>query len=250
MAKNQSNGQIKVGWILDSALVEKRFPLATTLNASALDLSAAIAWQDYGVGASDSGDLDDRSLVDLGNAVSRGAASYSATLSMFRDRFNADLTSIYVQAFQAFRVERTLGFLVVRVNKDARLPWAAGDEISIYKLIADTVADDTEGEDSTKFTVTFMPQGLLYVHTMVGDAGVITGVTATMAKTLTAGPYQLQPVLAEASIVSRATYTTSDATKATVSVGGTVTPVAAGSATITVKYGAAPASVAQALTIT
>lgn len=249
MAKNPSNGNVKVGWILDSALPLKRHPLAATLNTSALDLSSAIAWQDFELGADDSEDVDDRSLVDLGNAVSRGAASYGATLSMFRDLFSTDLTSPYVKAFQAFRVERTIGWLVLRVNKDASLPWAAGDEISLFKLIADTIADDTADSDSTKFTVTFLPQGSLWVHTQLGGAGVITGVPTTLAKTVLSGPYQLAPVVAGASIVSRATYVSSDPTKATVSVGGTVVPLAAGSPTITVSWGAATAAVVQTLTI-
>lgn len=250
MSKNSSNGNVKVGWILDSALAIKRFPLATTLNTSALDLTSAVAWADYELGASDSGDVDDRALNDLGNAVSRGAASYGATLSMFRDLYSTDNTSPYVKAFEAFRVERTLGWLVLRVNKDASLPWAAGDEISLFKLIADTVADDTEGEDSTKFTVTFLPQGMLYVHSMVGGAGVISGVPTTIAKTVAGGAYALAPVVAGASVVSRATYTTSDPTKATVSAGGVVTPLAAGTVSITVTWGAATAPVVQAVTIT
>ena len=249
MAKSESNGNIRVSWILDSALALKQFPLAATLNG-ALDLTDAIAWQDFEVGASDSADEDDRSLRDLGNAVSRGAASYAATLAMFRDKFSTDVTSAYVQAFEAFRVERTLGWLVIRVNKDSLLPFAAGDEISLYKLIADTVSNDTEGSDSTKFVVKFLPQGNLYVHTIVGAAGVISGIAATRAATVAAGPYQLAPVLAGASIVSRAVYSSSDPTKAKVSNGGTVTPIAAGEVTITVSHGAATAAIPQVLTIT
>lgn len=252
MSKNQSAGNVKVGWILASALTETTFPLATTLNTSALDLTAAIAWSDYELAAGDSGDVDDRSLQDLGNAVSRGNASYGATLSMFRDKFNAASDSIYVSAFQAFRVERTLGWLVLRVNKDSRLAWAAGDEVSLFKLIADTVADSTEGEESTKFTVSFMQQGDLKVHTQIGAAGVITGVAATQSRSVASGPYQLQPVAGGASIVSRATYTSSAPTRASVSVGGTVTPLIADVAavTITVSWGAATAAVTHALTVT
>jgi hypothetical protein len=249
MGKNQSNGNVKVAWILDSALPLKQFPLATTLNTSSLDLSEAIAWQDYAVGADNSADVEDRSIVDLGNAVSRGAASYAATLSMFRDLHSIDVSSIYVQAFEAFRVERTLGWLVVRVNKPATEPWAAGDEISLFKLLADTIADTTEGDSSTKFTVTFLPQGTLYVHTMVGGAGVITGVPTTLAKTVAGGAFQLLPILAGSSIVSRAEYSSSDTTKAQVSLGGTVTPVATGTSTITTSFGAGTAPISTVLTI-
>lgn len=250
MAKNPSSGNVKVAWILDSALPIKDFPLATTISGSGLDLTAAIAWQNFKLGSQGSNDIQDRSLADLGNAISRGAAKYGATLAMFRDQNNDDNTSVYQQAFEAFRVINTLGWLVQRVNKPAATPWAAGDEVSLYKLLANTVADTTAGENSTKFEVTFLSQGDLHVHTMLGGAGTITGIAATASKTVASGPYQLQPILAGASIVSRAQYSTSDRSVATVSNGGTVVPIKAGSATITVSYGAASASVVHALTLT
>lgn len=252
MAKNPSNGNVKVGWILDSALTEKTFPLATTISSSALDLSAAISWKNYKVGADNSADIDDRALTDLGNAVTAGAAKYGAALSFFRDSDNTDTTSIYQQAFEAFRSQTsTLGWLVVRVNKAASLPWAAGDEVSLYKLLADTQADETSGEESTKFTVTFLAQGDLKVHTMLGGAGVITGIAATATPSIADGPFQLQPIAGGASIVSRATYASSDLSVATVSKGGTVTlhGSASDTATITVSYGATTAPVVQALTL-
>lgn len=250
MSKNQSNGNTKVGWILDSALTNKQFPVVTELTASALDLSAAIAWKNYKVGADVSADIQDRSLVDLGSAVSRGAAKYGATIGMFRDLNNTNNASVYVQAFQAFRTKGVIGWLVVRVNKAATLPWAVGDEVSLYKLMVDTTENSRAGEDSTKFIVTFLSQGALFAHSMVGGAGAISGVPTTLAKTVAGGPFQLQPVVAGASIVSRATYSSSDTTLATVSTGGTVTPIAAGSPVITTSYGAATASITTTVTLT
>jgi len=248
MSKNESNGSIKVGWILDSALPSPQFASAAVLN-SALDLTDATAWQDFEVGPSDSADKDDRSLKDLGNAVSRGAASYSATLSMFRDRNSDDATSTYVQAFEAFRVMRTLGWLIVRVNQSNATDFQDGDTLSLYKLIADTVADDSEGDDSTKFTVNFLPQGLLHFHTQVGTAGTITGVAATVAGTI-GEVAQLEPVCGDSSIVSRAKYVSADKAIATVSAGGTVKYVSAGTVDVTVSYGSAAAAIVQAVTIT
>jgi len=40
---------------------------------------------------------------------------------------------------------------------------ASADKVSVFKVIADAVMDDTEGEDSVKFMVKFQPQGLLGV---------------------------------------------------------------------------------------
>jgi hypothetical protein len=36
--------------------------------------------------------------------------------------------------------------------------------VSVFKFIADAFADNTEGEDSVKYMVNFMPQGRLGVH--------------------------------------------------------------------------------------
>lgn len=249
MAKNPSNGNVKVAWILDSALTEKEFPLAATI-AGALELTDAISWKNFKLGADTSADIDDRSLLDLGNAVSRGAAKYGANLSFFRDQNSTDITSSYRNAFEAFRTRQTIGWLIVRVNKVASLPWAAGDEVSLYRLMANTTSDTTAGEETSKFVVDFLAQGALHVHTMLGGAGAITGVPTTLAKTVAGGPFQLQPVLAGASIVSRAKYVSSDLTMATVSRGGTVVPIAPGSPTISVSYGAATAPVVCTVTLT
>jgi len=245
--KNSSNGAVKVAWILDADMLNPEFPSAAVLNA-ALDLSPAIAWQDYEVGPSDSADIDDRSLISLGNEISRGAASYGATLSMFRDKDNKDATSTYVKAFEKFRVERSIGWLVTRVNSANNTVFANGDEISVYKLIADTTADATEGDSSTKFTVQFLPQAVLHFHTQVGTTGTMTGVTATKSATV-GTPYQLAPIAGGASIMSRATYKSSAPLIAAVSVGGTVSPLTVGSATITVSYGATSANITQAVTV-
>ena len=250
MSKNQSNGNLKVGWILDASLTTKPFPTAANLTANAFDMSQAISWLNFKVGATKSADIQDRALTDVGNAISRGAAAYAGNITFFREKFNTDTTSVYQQAFQAFRSMRTLGWIVLRENKVSSLPWTAGDEISMFKFIADVVIDETVGDNSTKFTVNFMPQASLFVHTMVGAAGVMTGVPSTLSKTVAGGAFQLQPIVGGASVVSRATYTTSDPTKATVSVGGTVTPIAAGSPIITVTYGAATAAVPCTLTLT
>lgn len=249
MAKNPSNGNVKVAWILDSALTEKEFPLAATITG-ALELTDAISWKNFKIGADESADIDDRSLLDLGNAVSRGAAKYGANLSFFRDQNSTDITSSYRNAFEAFRVKQTIGWLIVRVGKSAALPWAAGDEVSLYKLMANTTSDTTDGEETTKMVVDFLANGSIHVHTMLGGAGTITGVPTTLSKTVAAGPFQLQPILAGASIVSRAKYVSSDLTLAKVSRGGTVTPIGAGSPTISVSYGAATSPVVVTLTLT
>lgn len=239
MAKQQSNGFVRVVWVPTAGVVNPQFPTVAELNAG-VDLSAAIAWEDYEIGMQGSDDIEDRAITDLGNAISRGTANYGATLDFFRDKNNTDATSIYRTAFETFRTNRVSGYLITRVSeKVATAAWAAGDNISVFKLMAVTSVDVTSGDTSTKFQVNFLPQGVAHPYTMVAGAGAIT-VAATLSVAVGASRL-LTPTLASKSIRSRATYTSADTTKATVSNHGVVTGVAstgAGTVTITTSYGA------------
>lgn len=248
MAKQSANGYVKVAWALEADIADPEFPTATELNA-ALDLSSAISWEDYALGSTGSDDIEDRALTDLGSAVSRGSANFEAVLDFFRDKNNQSASSVYVDAFEAFRTADVVGYLVTRLaEKPATDAFAAGDTISVYKVIISYSADLTSGDNSTKFQVNFLSQGLLHTHTAVASGTAIAGVPAT--DTLAAGEHLvLNPTLNGKSIRSRATYTSSDETKATVSSAGVVTAVATGSATITASYGASATPDVLTLTI-
>lgn len=257
MAKITSNEYVKVAWVLDANMTptQAQAPTDTILNAgTTVQLSPAIAWQDFALGATDSDDVEDRGITDSGNAVTRGFANFEATLSFFRDKNASDTNSDYVKAWATFKTPRTYGYLVMRVaEKKWDQAWAAGDRVSVFRFVADTVVDDATGDDSVKFTVNFLPQGLLYPYTVVRDgtsAAAITGIATTKSQTVVAGPYALVPLLSSKDIRAVATYTSSDTTKATVSTGGVVKPLAAGSVTISVNHPAATAAVTQTLTLT
>lgn len=252
MAKITSNEYVKVAWVLDANMTPAQAanPTATILNAvTTVQLSPAIAWQDFALGATDSDDVEDRGITDPGNAVTRGFANFEATLSFFRDANPGDTTSDFVKAWQTFKVPRTYGYLVIRVaEKKWDQPWAAGDRVSVFRFVADAVVDDTEGDDSVKFTVNFLPQGLLYPYTMVSGAGTITGVAASNTLTV-GGSKALAPILSTRSIRSTATYSSSAPGVVRVSNNGIITGITAGTATITVSHGAATAPVTQSVTV-
>lgn len=257
MAKVTSNEHVKVAWILDANMSTSQAaaPTDTILNAgTTVQLTNAIAWQDFALGATDSDDVEDRGIADPGNAVTRGFANFEGTLSFFRDANPGDASSDYVKAFETFKVPRTYGYLVIRVaDAKGNVTWTKGDRVSVFRFVADIVTDDTEGDDSVKFTVHFLPQGILYPYTMVkGGASpdAILGIPTTDSKTVAGGPYVLNPTLSGRDIRATATYTSSDTTKARVTANGVVVPVAAGSVTITVSHPAAAATVSQTLTLT
>lgn len=254
MAKITSNEYVKVAWVLDANMTASQAaaPSDTILNAgTTLQLSPAIAWQDFTLGATDSDDVDDRGLTDPGNAVTRGFANFEATLSFFRSADPNDMTSDYVKAWNAFKVPRTYGYLVMRVaEKKWSDPWAPGDRISVFRMVADIVVDDTEGDDSVKFTVNFLPQGVLHTYTQVADDPK-SALAAPATLSLTAGQSQVLAVTLDGGDV-RATsdYVSADSSIASVSPNGVVTGVALGGpVNISVTHPGATAAVTVAVTV-
>jgi len=255
MAKITSNEYTKVAWVLDSAMTtaQAAAPSVTILNgAGTVDLSPAVAWQDWSLGASDSDDVEDRGITDPGNAVTRGFANFEATLSFFRDANPNDTTSDYVKAFQTFRTPRTYGYLVLRVaDKHWSAPFAAGDRVSVFRFVADAIVDDTEGDDSVKFTVNFLPQGVMHTYTVVAAAtpAALTGVATT--QTLTVGQVKtIVPTLSGTDVRATSKYSSSDTTKVTVSQSGVIKGIAAGTSTVSVTHPGATAPVTQTVTVT
>ena len=254
MAKITSNEYVKVAWIPDAYMTaqQSKAPTVAILNAvTTVQLSPAIAWQDFALGATDSDDVEDRGITDPGNAVTRGFANFEATISFFRDKNPDDTASDYNIAWDTFKTPRTYGYLVMRVaEKRWDEPWAAGDRVSVFKFVADVITDDTEGDDSVKFTVNFLQQGILYPYTVVkaDTPAAILGVPTTDAATV--GDVDLLlPTLSGKDIRAVSTYTSSNTNVATVSANGVRTAISAGSATITVTNPGATAVVSQVLTV-
>lgn len=250
--KVQSNGNITVTWVPAAGIADYRSPTPTELNAG-IDLTDAIAWDGFELGASDSNDVDDRSLRDLGNAVTRGFQQFAATIPFFRDSNPLDTTSDYTKAFQLFREPRVYGYLVTRVLQvpaSTATPYAAGQWISVFKFVGDYVADDTEGEDSYKFTVGFLPQGEVSVYTLVKTATpvVIAPTTLTLASAGAKG--LLTATLSGKSITQGATWTSSAPNIAKVTPNGVVIRVSAGTATISASHPAASAAGTATITLT
>ncbi len=229
-------GRLNVVWIPAGGIVDINAPTAAEI-AAGVALSDAIAWENYELAASESDAVDDRSILDKGNATSRGAAQFGGTLSFFRPSSPTDMTHAYSKAFAAFRTPRAYGYLVTRVLQNVEgqhSTFVTGDDISVFYMVADTFIDDTEGDDSVKYTVNFQPQGQLRVYGKVAG-----GTISSLPATLTLAVAALGKVVARVggdNISAGATWTTSDPTKASVNTHGIVKAVASGTATITATY--------------
>jgi hypothetical protein len=170
--KLQSNGNLSVYWVPTSEVADETAFLEGPTDAqinSGVDLTAAIAFDGYNLGASESNKIDDKGIADKSNAQSRGFAQFSGSLTFFRGVVS-ETTGAYADAFDTFKGAtdaRVDGFLVTRIGLPSATAIAASQKVSVYKFIADSVMDNTEGEDSVKFMVNFQPQGQLAVNVAV-----------------------------------------------------------------------------------
>jgi hypothetical protein len=170
--KSQANGKVKVWWVPSSEIsgTEDAFiaaPDVSDITAGGLDLTAAIAWDGYELGATDSNKIDDRGIIDEGAVQERGFAQFTGSLTFFRG-ITSETTGAYYEAYEAFKSAtdgtRPQGYLVTRVGVAGSTALAAGQKLNVFKFIADAFMDNTEGEDSVKFMVNFAPQGKLAVN--------------------------------------------------------------------------------------
>ena len=250
--KFTSNGNTTVWLIPATGIADYRSPTPAEINAG-LDVTPAIAWEGTTFPtASDSEDMDDRSLRDKGNATTRGAASYEAVLNLFYPKDLQDTTSDYGKAYQMLRVPRVPVYVVTRVgqspegkHKDA----AAGEWISVYRFVSDGWTDDFEGDDSNKYAIGMLTQGEVAVYTQVKNASpvMVTPATATVG---VGGHAILRATLGGKRATQVVEWVSSNPSVATVSPNGVVTGVKAGSATVTASHPAASAaSTATAITV-
>lgn len=240
MSKITSNGNVKVVWILDADLTDPQAPDVAELNDDGLDISAAIAFDGYEAGATDSDDIEDRALTDIGNAVTRGFSNYAASLPIFVDANAADTNSIYNDALDAFKVGLVNGYLITRVAKAASLPFAAGDRITVMKFQNGVPASDASG-DTVKYVVDFLPQGQIVPNTLPANAAPVIALPAT--DTIATGEHTAITVtLGGVNVTHSCTYSSADTTKVSVSNLGVVSWVSAGGPTlVTVSHPSANA---------
>lgn len=240
----QSNGNINVYLVPASGVADYRSPTAAEI-AAGINLSEAIAWDGFELTASDSNDVDDRGLMDAGNAVTRGFQQFAASIPFFYPKDLNDPTDPATIAFEALaRQTRQTWYLITKVLQGTTgtpTPAVAGEWVSVYKFMSDYTSDDTEGEDSYKFTIGFLPQGQVKVYTQVKTALPVVVAPATLAVDVDEAAIATA-TLGGKSITQGATWTSSDPSVARVTPNGVVVGVSAGTATISASHPAATAA--------
>ena len=250
------NKNIDLWWIDEGDYLDADSPTADEINEDGIRLTPAVAWDGTSFPAASDSDSDaDLGLWDDANATSRGAMQFEASVNYFFPKDLLDNVSDYGKVYQHFRKLGLRGILVTRISQltatGTVTPAAAGQWISVYKSITDGYQIDIEGDDSYKYTVNYLPQGLVKVNTQVKNAGPITITRVSTAGSVAVG----------AKVVLRATlgghyatqvvdWRSSNSAVASVSPNGVVTAVSTGSANITAVHPAATgATVAHAVTV-
>lgn len=243
-------GRVSVWWIPAGGIANINAPTAAEINAG-VPLSDAIAWENYELAASESDAVDDRSLMDKGNATSRGAAQFGGTLSFFRPSDPTDMTHPYSKAFAAYRTPRAYGYLVTRIlqnTEGVQNVATTGQDVSVFYFVADTFIDDTEGDDSVKFTVNFQPQGMLSVYTKV--AGGTISVNPTTLSVAVDAVGKIRALVGGRDVSAGARWTTADPEVAAVNTHGVIRGVAVGATTVTATYPGTTGTASVAVTVT
>jgi len=248
-----SNGNTTVWLVLANGIADYKAPTAEEINAG-LDVTGAIAWDGTTFpAATDSDDQDDRSLLDKGNATTRGTAQYEATLAFFYPKDNKDTESLYGKAYNMLRVPRVPLYVVTRVLQGVEgqhTDAVAGQWVSVYRFLSDGWSDNIEGDTAKKYEVSMLTQGDVAIYTQVKNATAITVENKSATETLSVGDHAvLTATMGGKNATHVVDWKSSDSSIATVSPNGVVTAVAAGTADITASHAAAETSTALTITV-
>jgi hypothetical protein len=226
-------------------------PTVAELNA-ATNITTSIAWENFSFGSQASNQQSDPSLGDVGNTQTRGFAQFGGSVSFFYPFDYTDSSNPLLTTFNLLDAPRTLGYLIFRVDglkttasaPDKNKVAATGDFVSIYKVLSDGWVDVNTGESNFKYTITFQPQGDLWINTSVNTTVTVTTPVAIGATAYTAGgKTPLGTYITGRQLASVASFwngypgwfnwTSSNPAVASVDKNGVLRGVAAGSANIT-----------------
>lgn len=250
---NPSNPNVTVYWYPSNGFANFASPTVTELNAG-LNLSKATAWNNYSFKVSPSTTTNDPSLADIANVTDRGAVQYGGNMSFYYPGPGTISTDSYQMVYAALSQPRTVGYLVTRIDgaKPTTQAFAAGDMICVFLVETDAQTNNIVGESAFMYTVGFLNQGIAAINTLARATTatvVVTPATVSLASASNA-KQRLDATVIAREYTNGVVWSTSDATKATVSTAGVVTAKSAGTATITATYAATATTATCVVTVT
>lgn len=250
-----SMGNVRFRLYADGAFSNLRWPTAAELNAGQ-ELEQVTLWDSFSVGIQASDTSDAVPIGAKAAVVRRGAANYGGNASFWYPGYREDMTNAAALVYLALKQLHTPGYVALSVDGEIGEPgqpasdmtFAAGDLVTVMRIVTDEWTDSITGEDAFYYTRNFLKAGGLASYTVVSSATPALVVTATAP---TAG----EPGFATATVEGRdytrgVRWSTSDASVATVSATGVIRRVAAGSVEITATLPGSSPLVSQSQTLT
>lgn len=169
-------------------------PTVAELNATT-NITTSIAWENFSFGSQASNQNSDPSIGDVGNTQQRGFAQFGGTISLFYPFDYTDSSNPLLTTFNLLDNPRTVLYLIFRVDglktttgaPDKNKVAVAGDFINVYKVMTDGWNDVNVGENAFKYTITFQPQGDLWVNATVNTTVTVTTPVAIGTTAYTVG---------------------------------------------------------------
>lgn len=254
------SGSIRIWFLTSNGVANPEAPTLAELNAG-LDISDAISWNDKDFGVQASNTTNDPAITAKGNVTDRGAAQYGGGLSLYYPFDRSDATSIYVKAENALGSPGTGGYIVVRVDGlelgtaagNASHPGtdpAVGDLVSVFRVETAGYAQSITGEEAFRYTVSFLSKGFVKTMAVVRASAVAAPPILTGPATATVGtPIPLKATLIGREYTRGLRWATANPALGTVSRNGIVTPLAAGSLSVTATDEATGAVATQVITV-
>lgn len=168
------NPNTTIWWVPENGLADPAAPTAAELTA-AENISCAIV-TGFTLNPTDSDTDDTRSICDEGNVANPTWDNYEANLTFFRTASETpevgSVDEVMDTAFALFKQKGALGYLVRRIGKKNTVAPAAGDIVSVFKVLSDNPQDIAGGDEGPiQFTVPFLQQGEMHLNVAVA-AGV------------------------------------------------------------------------------
>lgn len=148
----------KVAWVATIANVAAP-ATATELNAGGTKDLGPYLTTGYKVGMEDSDTVSEKSITETAEIQVPTIQKYSGMLELFRD-FTTGVPS--ASDFTAyFAGANETGYIVRRTGKPSSTAFAVGDELEVYKFVADPPhLTGGTGSGYVKGTVKLLPQGV------------------------------------------------------------------------------------------
>lgn len=241
-----ASGNIIIRWHASNAFAVPAKPTPTEVNAGLL-LTRAVSWNDFDFGLSASTTVNDPSLAAKSNVSDRGSLTYGGSISLYLPKDFTDTSNEYKIVYDALDNARTTGWISIQIDGEASetstpsysggitQTAAAGDLISLYKVMTAGYSNAITGEEAFRETISFLPQGEAYVNAIVAvtNTVVVTPSTATVAIGSTQA---LTATVSGRKFTRGVRWTSSNPSAVQVSQNGIVKRLAAGAADVTATY--------------